>query len=74
MKQIRNISGLYFRAHRDGKYENVCFEDLALEEQENILLGADRKFLERLAIKLADVINELGEQFGITGFTMEGEE
>ena len=41
MKTRRNLSGIYFRSKNEetGKYENVVFEDLSDEEQDEMMNG-----------------------------------
>ena len=36
-RPIRNLDTCYFRAKRDGKWENLCFTDLTEEEQKEVL-------------------------------------
>jgi hypothetical protein len=66
MKTQRNLSGIYFRSkNEDGKWGNVCFEDLSDVEQDKILINYDKDALMRLAKLLANTINRIAEQFDI---------
>jgi hypothetical protein len=67
MKTKRNLSGIYFRSKNEvtNKWDNVCFEDLSADEQHIILTIKDKGFTERLAQRLADTLNEIGEEFNI---------
>lgn len=56
----RNLSGVYFRAKRGEKWDNVCFEDLTDQEQDDILSKAKPVFVIGLAKQLANTINEVG--------------
>ena len=64
-KEKRNISGIYFRAKKDNKWQPVCFEDLELSQQRDILTTKNREFVDNLVIKLADTINEISNQFNL---------
>jgi len=67
MKTKRNLSGIYFRHKPLGaeRWENWCFEDLPPEEQNEILDKYDNEALKRFVLKLADTINDIGNQFDI---------
>jgi hypothetical protein len=66
MKTKRNLSGIYFRAQdENGKWINVCFEDLSREDQEKYTKDKPILWLCSLAFQLADTINEIGEKFDI---------
>lgn len=66
MKTKRNLSGIYFRSkNKDGKWDNVCFEDLSDEEQDRIMINYNKDTLMRLAGQLANTINKIAEQFDI---------
>ena len=62
---MRNLSGIYFRAEVDGKWQPVCFEDLTREQQLNILKEKNIKFITELAIGLALELKTIGEKFNI---------
>lgn len=64
----RNLDGTYFRIERNGKYENVCFSDLTLEERDEIAEmngGRSAEWWKSLAYHLADCLHIIGEQFDI---------
>jgi len=66
MKTKRNLSGIYFRSQDEtGRWGNTCFEDLDEARQDEIMNGYDKEALMRLAKKLADTLNTIGEQFDI---------
>jgi hypothetical protein len=67
MKKRRNLSGIYF-LHEDsetGEWGNICFEDLPLDTQMNYMKCNSREWVEGLAVKLADTLNIIGEQFNL---------
>jgi len=51
-------SGIYFRVRRN-TWEAVAFEDLTVQEREEVMMGKEREFLMGLAQRLADAIVEL---------------
>ncbi len=67
MKERRNLSGMYFRSKNEetGKWDNVCFEDLTTEEQDEQLNGRNEEWLKSLVKGLANTLNEIGDQFDI---------
>jgi len=66
MKELRNLSGIYFRAKREGKWTSVCFEELTPEEQTKYLENKEKEWLKSMIIQLSQVLNELGEKFNIS--------
>lgn len=67
MKTRRNISGIYFRVkNKDGKFENVVFEDLSEEQQDEIMDGRSDEWVKGLAKQLANTINEISETLNIS--------
>lgn len=67
MKTKRNLSGIYFRSRNEetGKYENVVFEDLTLEQQDGVMAQRSQEWLKSLAKQLANTLNKVGEEFDI---------
>lgn len=63
--KFRNLSGIYFREEVNGKWENICFEELSEEKQDKILSEKDPEFIKNLTKILAKTIVELGEQFDL---------
>lgn len=63
----RKLDGCFFRVQRDGKYQPICFSDLTEDERDEILKNRTPEWLSSLCCHLADVIKEIGEQFGIVG-------
>ena len=62
-KLHRELSGIYFRYLHDGITENVCFEDLPLEEQNMILNERTEDWYKGMILQLSDTINRLGDAF-----------
>jgi hypothetical protein len=73
MKEKRSISGIYFRYQNpeNNRWENWCFEDLPLEKQKEIINEKGDEWAGNLAIALADTLNKIAEQFGITAENQE---
>lgn len=65
-KLPRNISGVFFRAERDGKWENICFEELTEEEQNRVMEGRSGEWLASLCKHLASELLALAVFTGIT--------
>lgn len=63
----RNLTGIYYRAQRDGKWCSVDFADMTLEEQVNILKDSDKATLIRMCILLVGCIQKLRKEFDIVG-------
>ena len=69
----RNLDGIYFRVQRDGKWQNVCFSDLELDERAEIISEhlahqtPEQRvtWLKSLANALADRLYDIGEQLGV---------
>ena len=61
----RNLDGLYFRVQRNGKWENVCFSDLTVEEIEEVSKDRDTNWWKQVALHLKERLNDIGEQFDI---------
>lgn len=67
MKTQRNLSGIYFRSKNEetGKWENVVFEDLSEEDQDDRMDGKDIEWIKSLVKQLANTINRIAERFDI---------
>ena len=67
MKPKRNLSGVYLNWVNPAtqKKESRCFEDLPQSEQFRILDKAPQQWKDALLLKLADALNDIGEQFEI---------
>ena len=67
MKTKRNLSEIYFRVKNKetGEYDNIVFEDLIEEQQDEMLDDRSEEWLKSLAKQLANTINNIGEQFDI---------
>lgn len=57
--KMRNLDGVYFRAKRDGKWDNICFTDLYDYEANEILISWEDDQLERSYNVLTDILNDL---------------
>ena len=54
-----SASGVYFRVKRESGYEDVAFEDLTEDEQDEVMSDKSERWLKLLAKELADIINIL---------------
>ena len=65
--QERNLSGIYTRIKRNGKYQTVDITDMTPEELAEYLdeWGTDCNFLKRLVQHLVEVIQEIPEKLKI---------
>lgn len=63
----RNLDGIYFRIERDNKWQSICFSDLTEDEMRMVMEGKDEKWLQSLAIQLANSIKNIGNQFDLMG-------
>ena len=63
--QERNLSGIYTRIKRDGKYKTVDLTDMTPEELAEYLdkWGTDCNFLKRLVQHLIEVIQENADKY-----------
>jgi hypothetical protein len=63
----RNLDGVYFRAKRDGNWQNICFTDLTSDEREEIMRDRPVEWLKQMIRILADTINRIGEVLDVRG-------
>lgn len=63
----RKMDGFYFRVERDGKWDNICFTDMTVEEINEIIGERDKDWWKSLALGLKQVINHVADQFNIVG-------
>lgn len=61
----RNMDGAYFRVERNGKWQDVCFTDLTLEEIDKVIGERGAEWWKGLAIHLKDRINRIAEQLDL---------
>ena len=63
--QERNLSGIYARVKRDGKYRTIDITDMTPEELAEYLdkWGMDCDFLKRLVQNLIEVIQENADKY-----------
>ena len=63
--QERNLSGIYTRIKRNGKFQTVDITDMTPEELAEYLdeWGTDRDFLKRLVQHLIEVIQENADKY-----------
>lgn len=66
MKTQRNLSGIYFRMSRGGKWKSICYEELTEEEQNHVLENKNLEWHKAMIISLAKVINDLGEELDLS--------
>lgn len=64
---VRNLDGCFFRVQRGGKWQNICFSDLAKEERDGVMNDRNIDWLKSLCHYLADQLALIGEQFDIVG-------
>lgn len=75
MIEKRGLSGIYFRVQKeDGTIDNMVFEDISVIEQKKILQGRSEEWLKDLALKLADSLRSIGDQFDIVAVHEENAE
>ena len=48
---------MYFRVERNGKWQNVCFCDLTLDEIDKVTANRSAEWWKRVALYLRDVMN-----------------
>lgn len=67
MTKMRKLSGIFFRQKNEetGEYENVCFEELRDDEKKRVLKDKSHEWKDQLIMMLANIVNEIGEKFGI---------
>ena len=65
--QERNLSGIYTRIKRNGKYQTVDLTDMTPEELAEYLdeWGMDCNFLQRLVQNLVETVQKIAEKFDI---------
>lgn len=69
----RNLDGIYFRVKRNGKYESICYSDMAAEERDEIAEKLDENrtpeeqaaWWRSMANILAERLYDMGEQLGV---------
>ena len=65
--QERNLSRIYVRIKRDGKYQSIDLTDMTPEELEEFLNKEDLtiEYFRRLTKNLIEVIQEIADKFDI---------
>lgn len=65
--QERNLSRIYVRIKRDGKYQSVDLADMTPEELEEFLNKEDLtiEYFRRLTKNLVEVVQEIADRFDI---------
>ena len=65
--QERNLSGIYTRIKRDGKFQTIDITDMTPEELAEYLdeRGMDCNFLKRLVQNLIEAVQEIADKFDI---------
>ena len=65
-KTIRNLSGIYFRHQLEsGRWDNITFEDLPEDKQDEILSTYTKEQTNQLCKLLAKTLNNIGDQIDI---------
>lgn len=60
--RMYEMDGVYNRVRRDGKYMNVCFSDLTVDEQRVFLDTLSEPGLKRMCMALAQSLRSIGEE------------
>ena len=65
--QERNLSGIYTRIKRDGKFQTIDITDMTPEELAEYLdkWGMDCNFLQRLVQNLVETVQRIADKFDI---------
>ena len=65
--QERNLSRIYVRIKRDGKFQSIDLADMAPEELEEFLNKEDLtiEYFRRLTKNLIEVVQEIADKFDI---------
>lgn len=61
----RNMDGIYFRVERDGKWQNICFTDLTLNEIDEVIGERSAKWWKAVAVHLKDRINSIADELNL---------
>ena len=61
----RDLDGVYFRVERDGKWSNICFSDMTVDERDMVMEGRDEEWLKSMCHILANCIHEIGDALDI---------
>lgn len=70
----RDLDGVYFRIHRNGKWCDVCFSDLTKEERKKVVENRSIEWVKELANILANAIRDIGDQLDLTAGFQDDEE
>lgn len=62
----RELSGVFFRIERDGKWQSIDFSDMTAAERGDVLKGKDELFLKNLCNVLADALHDMGEELDVS--------
>lgn len=61
----RELDGVYFRIHRNGKWCDICFSDMTEEERKKVMENRSIEWLKELANILANAIRGIGDQLDL---------
>lgn len=61
----RNMDGIYFRVERDGKWQNICFTDLTLDEIDEVIGERSAEWWKAVAVHLKDRINSIADELDL---------
>ena len=57
---------MLFRSEETGEFENWCFEDLPVGEQQKILDKKSPEFIKSLALALSGILWRIGDQLNLS--------
>lgn len=66
-----NLDGIFYRVERDGKWENHCLSDLALDEIDHLTKDYKLENWQRVAYALIDSLRRLGELLEANSLVLE---
>lgn len=61
----RNMDGIYFRVERNGKWQNICFTDLTLDEIDEVIGERSAEWWKAVAVHLKDRINSIADELDL---------
>ena len=61
----RELDGIYFMVSRDGKRQPICFTDMTKSEIDEVIGERSAEWWKSAAMRLKEVINEIGDTFDI---------
>lgn len=61
----RDLDGVYYRVKRNGQFEDLCFTDLTVAEQNEFLATLDTEGLKRMVHLMADSLRTLSDHLDL---------